>query len=292
MRPDYAENSSAHDLGIHIKLLEEDNNDTLKLKEMVDALLHEKPGKFSVGYKSLSNGDEFVINPESMYAASVIKIFIMASVYHQVNNNEITLDEKLVLKNEDKVGGTGSLSGREGGTEFTIRQLIEVMITESDNTSTNMLIDKLGFDKINAFIVDQGCKGTILQRKMMDQERIDKRIENLTSAKDLILILERLYNGECVSPEYDEEMLGIMKKQKNRSRIPALLPQDTVVANKTGDLSRVVNDAGIVYTDKGDFIISVLSRDSSNPSQAGKTIAEIARVLFEEQLSSGLTSDQ
>ncbi|MDD4390964.1 MAG: class A beta-lactamase-related serine hydrolase [Eubacteriales bacterium] len=274
---------SAYDLGIHNKPIEATKAEPLKLKEKIDTLLHSKTGEYSIGYKSLIKDAEFVINPNSMYAASVIKIFVMAAAYHQANNNEISLDEKLLLNDEDKVGGTGSLSSREAGTEITIRQLIEVMITESDNTATNMLIDKLSFDKINKFIIAQGCNGTILQRKMMDQDSIDKRIENLTSVKDLILILDKLYHGECVSPEYDDEMLGIMKKQKDRSRIPALLPDDTVVANKTGDLSRVVNDTGIVYTDEGDFIICVLSKEITNPSATKETIAKIAEILYNEQ---------
>lgn len=276
---------SAYDLGIHNKPITTEKTEPIDLKEKIATLLPAETGEYSIGYKSLVTGEEFFINPKPMTAASVIKIFVMAEAYHQVSNNEISLDEKLVLNNGEKVGGTGSLSGREDGTEITIRQLIEAMITESDNTATNMLIDKLSFDKINEFILAQGCNDTILQRKMMDQDSIDQGIENLTSVKDLILILDKLYHGECVMPEYDDEMLDIMKKQKDRSRIPRLLPAGTVIANKTGSLPGVVNDVGIVYTDKGAFIISVLSNNVTNSSVANETIAKIAKVLYDEQES-------
>ncbi len=253
----------------------------MELKERIENQLQNSAGNYSLGYKSLQSGEEVVINPGPMTAASIIKIFVMLEAYHQVYNNKITLDETLILMKNDKVGGTGSLGNSQDGKEITIRQLIKIMITESDNTATNMLIDKLSFEKINEFITAQGCLNTVLQRKMMDQASIQKGVENKTSVMDLVLVLEKLYHGQCVSPVYDQEMIDIMRMQKDRSRIPRLLPPDVPVAHKTGDLSGIVNDAGIIYTGKDDFILCILSRDVTNPADAKETIAKVSRIIFD-----------
>ncbi|MEN6391228.1 MAG: serine hydrolase, partial [Syntrophomonas sp.] len=116
------------------------------LENNLKAVLKGARGNYSIGYKSLASSQEVILNPGQMPSASVIKLFIMTAAYNQAATGQLKLDDKLVLRDSDKVGGTGSLAGRPSGTSLTIRQLIELMITESDNTAANLLIDKLGFD--------------------------------------------------------------------------------------------------------------------------------------------------
>ncbi|MEN6389282.1 MAG: serine hydrolase, partial [Syntrophomonas sp.] len=175
---------------------------------------------------------------------------------------------------------TGSLAGRPSGTSLTIRQLIELMITESDNTAANLLIDKLGFDYINNTIQTLGCQDTVLQRKMMDKSTGK---ENYTSVQDLILLLQSIYKGTCVSSSADQEMISILKKQKQRNLIPRSLPSGCVIANKAGNLPGIVNDAAIVFTKQGDYILCILSK-KVDEKQANEIMPKLSKIIYTQHI--------
>lgn len=250
------------------------------LENSLKAVLKGTRGNYSIGYKSLTGPQEVILNPGQMPSASVIKLFIMAAAFNQAALEQLNLDDKLVIGDLDKVGGTGSLSGRPSGTSLTIRHLIELMITESDNTAANLLIDKLGFDCINNTIQELGCKDTVLQRKMMDKS---SGKENYTSVQDLILLLQSIYKGTCVSSTADQEMISILKKQKQRNLIPRGLPSGCVSANKAGNLPGIVNDAAIVCTAQGDYILCILS-NKVDEKQANEIIPKLSKTVYADHI--------
>jgi beta-lactamase class A len=109
---------------------------------------------------------------------------------------------------------------------------MDLMITESDNTAANLLIDRLGMDRINSYMQSHGYTHSVLRRKMMDTEAMREGRENMTSTRDIALLFKRLYRGQCVGPAQDREMLEIYKRQTDNDSIPGALPQGTVVATK------------------------------------------------------------
>jgi len=198
---------------------------------------------------------------ETMPSASMIKVFILALAYQDIADGTLSRNETFTLTRDNVVGGSGTLQNRAYGTRVPLKELLEKMIIDSDNTATNILIDRLGMENINAYMQAHGYHSSVLRRKMMDLAALQAGRDNLTSVKDVGLLFKRLYNGTCVSPELDAEMLGIYDQQTDNDKIPARLPEGTVVAHKTGEVSDVRHDGGIVYTSNGDYVLVIFTSD-------------------------------
>ena len=192
------------------------------------------------------SSEVYVYNSQKWRSASMIKVFILACVMEQYKNGDIDIDEIMTLKSSDKVGGAGILAGYSTGSQLSLREILKLMITESDNTATNMVIDRVGMSAINGYIQHNGYYDTILQRKMMDMDAIYEGRENYSSVNDLGSIFVKIYNHDCVGGEYDEVMINFLKGQTDTDCFPAALP-DKVIAHKTGALSGLYDDGGIIY---------------------------------------------
>lgn len=234
---------------------------------------------FSVFYLRLDNTprNAYIYNSKPMRSASMIKVFIYGFAMQQVKEGTISLTEPFVLSEKDMVGGAGVLTGYEVGTVLSFQELLELMIIESDNTATNIVMDRLGMDKINEYISYNGYKDTILQRKMMDFQAVEQGYENYTSVADLGLFYTRLYDNQCVDKDYDAMMIDILKQQQDTEALPTAFPYD-VVAHKTGELIGVYNDGGIVYG-KENRIIVVLTDDYQNREKTIDKIIDLSRYL-------------
>ncbi len=248
-----------------------------QLKESIEYYVKDYSGNISVYIKDLKTGQTVAINEEhKIPAASIIKIPIMAAVYHLQNEEKDLLEKSLVYEKRHRCAGSGKLKFFPCKTKFQISNLIELMITESDNIATNIITEYIGLDKLNQiFVSELNLKNTNMQRYIMDLKLRDKGIENYTSAKDIGIMLERIYNRKLISQTASEEMLEILMKQKISDRIPKYLPKEIVVAHKTGLMRDSCHDAGIVFTSKGDFIVVVLT-EQINITLAKNVIAEIA----------------
>ncbi|WP_088186674.1 serine hydrolase [Desulfosporosinus sp. FKA] len=256
---------------------------TDKLARDIKKIIQNERGSYSISYQDTISNNNLVINPQKMTAASMIKLFVMIESYNQIKEGVINENEKITLTSSMKVGGTGSLSSRKDGTVLTIDQLIYLMITQSDNTATNILIDRITMDKINTTVQKLGCLDTVLQRKMMDFKAQGEGKENYTSAADLCNILTKLYKNECLGEKYDPKMIEILKRQENNTKLPLLLPAGTVVAHKTGELDQVENDAGIIFTPKGAYVLCVLS-SGIVAGDARTIIAKVSKVVYNDTL--------
>ena len=133
---------------------------------------------YSLAFKDLSQKSTLSINSEKTISASTIKIYIMIEAFNQSKLGNINLNDTVILEEGMKTSGSGILSSEETGEKLTINELITLMMIKSDNTAANILIDKLGIENINNCIKNLGCKDTELNRKMMDQEAINKGIQN------------------------------------------------------------------------------------------------------------------
>lgn len=240
-------------------------------------------GKYSLAFRDLSKGSTLSIGSEKTISASTIKIFIMIECFYAINNGELNQNQRILVTDDMKVGGSGILIKEESEKKYTISELIDLMMIKSDNTAANILIDKLGMDNINSRIRALGCVDTELNRKMMDQEAINKGIQNYTSVDDLALVLTKLYNGQCVSDKYDSMMLDIMKQNETKSKIPNELPDNVSVANKSGEFAGVENDAGIIFTDKGAYILCIVTEEGNSNEQV-TNISSISKYIYEKYI--------
>jgi len=237
-------------------------------------------GSIGIVIKDLDTGWTIAVNQNKLFpSASLVKIPIMASYFYAEQENKIALTQRMVLRNRNKTPGSGTLKCLPDGTAFQISDLIERMIVESDNTAANMLIDRVGFDYLNWSFKRMGLDNTNLVRKMMDFKKRKKGVENYTTAVDLSKILEDMYDGRFIGRSVSAQCLGILRKQKIRDRIPALLPSYTDVAHKTGLENGVCHDAGIVFTPQGDYLICVLTRHYNKTARPVKKV--ISRMALE-----------
>ena len=218
--------------------------------------------------------EPFVYHSQQMAPASMIKLFVMAKTMQDVHDGKLSLDEKITIKKNDAVGGAGVTTWYNAGEQRTIEQLMTVMITDSDNTATNILIDRLGMQNINRYLQQQGFRDTVLVYKMMMGRKGKKK--NLSSVRDIGSLFSRLYYHQLVGEQEDKLMLDILCRQHDKECFPAALP-DYEIAHKTGEVNDVYVDGGIFFGQKEDFVLVVLSNGKAGRSDAIEKMQNLAR---------------
>jgi beta-lactamase class A len=155
------------------------------------------------------------------------------------------------------------------------------MITQSDNAAANILINFLGFDTLNLYFKKMGLNHTNIARKMLDFEERKEGVENYTTAQDMSYLLEELYFGRFLNKNISDKCLELLGQQKINDRIPRKLPRGTYVVHKTGLERHVCHDVGIVFTNRGNFIICVLARHENRFARhAKKFIADVTLLTY------------
>lgn len=197
--------------------------------------------------KELAAAEVFAHNAHTrMPAASLIKLPILWEYYRQVQAGQLDPQESLTVPGAEVVGGCGIIKDLAPGAALRYKDLARLMIVLSDNTATNLLIEKLGLANISTTIQQLGMAHTVLQRKLMDYAARDRGLDNFTCAHDVALILEKIARHEGLPPGACQEMLDILQRQQLRNKLPALLPEGTWLAHKTGDQTTNEHDAGIM----------------------------------------------
>jgi beta-lactamase class A len=252
------------------------------LKKEIENLHSQFEGEVSFLIKDLSfpNLSLSFKEHKKFPAASIIKLPLLAVALCAVNEGKVSFSRKITINRKDIFGGSGIIKTMALPVELSFKKILKLMITNSDNTATNKVIDILGFDYINNRFKRIGLKGTILKRKMMDFFQRKKGIENYTTASDIVLILEKVYNKQFINKEFSQFAMDALKEQKVNDRIPRYLPEGVNVAHKTGLEKGVVHDGGIVFTHEGDYIICVLTKGMSNYKEAKKFIAQISLLTY------------
>ena len=252
-----------------------------QLEKDIDKSLRDFQGVLGYVIKDLESGRTLTRLPDRRFpSASMVKVPIMAACYKAAEDGRISLHDTLKLKRADKVRGSGVLRGAATGTPLTVEKLLELMVTDSDNTAANMLIDLLGVEYLGVSFRGFGLETTNLSRKMMDFQSRARGVENYTTPREMAVILEKIYRRSCVSPEASEQCLDLLKRQKVNNRIPRYLPRKVTVAHKTGLEHKVCHDAGIVYTGRGDVLISVLTEGDTGAVIAERMIGRIAKYVY------------
>ena len=265
----------------------------IQLKADINALIAASGAEVAVAWRPLDAkpGEEVLINPTlRFHAASTMKVPVMIEVFRQANVRRLKLDDKVLVTNrftsiqdgtpfvlaatEDSDGETYKALGKK----LSYRQLVEASITVSSNLATNILIEHLGARNIQATADTMGASGMQVLRGVEDQKAFDAGKNNTTDALGLLTLFEAIGKGKAVSAKSSAEMLEILKRQKFNDGIPAGLPAGTVVAHKTGTITIIHHDAGIVYAVRP-YVLVILTRGILDQKVSAKLMADITSAI-------------
>ena len=266
-----------------------------KLRLDVHQMLDTVPGYFAVAFKPVGAASSLLINERVMFhAASTMKTPVMIEVFRQAQEGRFSLDDSISVRNEFKsvVDGSlyeldpkddsdGSMYKRIGG-KASIRDLIHQMITVSSNLATNVLIGLVGAEKVTGTMRELGAHDIEVLRGVEDGKAFERGMNNRTNAYDLLLILEAIAEGRAVDPSSSEAMVDVLLAQQFGDVIPALLPPNVRVAHKTGNITGVEHDSGIVYLPDGrSYVLVLLSKDLKNVKEGKQALARVSKRIYD-----------
>jgi beta-lactamase class A len=245
----------------------------------------EMGGVLSVGYMDLTDGKSYFYNESHIFpAASIVKVPILLEYFHRIDEGKLEAGESIILNQKDKVGGAGVLMELHPGLHLTAHDIAILMIVISDNTASNMLLDRLGMDEINAFMKSLGLKDTVIGRKFMIDPNA-KFSKNFTSVSDMTLLNKLLYEGKALSEYGTREAIDILARQQYNEKIPLLLPGHLKIAHKTGEITGVRHDCGIVLHETKPYIFSVLTEELPDVVKADRIIAQLSLDFYNETVN-------
>jgi len=283
------------------------------LKEKIEEVAEGLEGTLGVAVKHLGTGEEVLIKGDDFFPlASALKVPVLITLYRQVDEGKISLDEKLVMTEDTQVPGSGILQNLTPGLETIVRDYVTMMMMISDNTATVMLVDLVGRENINETLRRLGLKANI----MLSRERLhaaargkvrqsrqgrEPRSVNMMTPRGMMALLEKLYRGEAASRSSCDDIIDLMKRcQTGGNRLRKYLPRDavevadktgtmairkkgaSVVANKPGIVYAAVIDVGIVFPKERDpYIICGFSKDLSENDDGEEAIATVSKLVYE-----------
>jgi beta-lactamase class A len=212
-------------------------------------------------------------------AASTIKVPIMIEAYREIERGALALDDRYSLRDEDRIPGSGVLSHLHEGLELTFADLLSLMIAVSDNTATNLVLDQIGLETVNATMQSLGMKNSILGRRILGHLPKAGDPENWATPRDFARAIHAIIANEAAEPESCAQMLATLELQGEIRRISRFVPAEPNVrwGTKPGDLPGVINDAGFVSSDRGTLSMAVFCENLPDLDAAERTIGLIAR---------------
>ncbi len=226
------------------------------------------------------DGDRFSLRGDERFiSASTIKIPIMVEIYRQIDRGNPALDDLFTLTKDDICPGSGVLLQLHPGIELTLRDLVYLMISISDNTATNMLIDLAGMDNVNAAITSLGMGNSALGRKMRGVPAPEGSLENWGTPNDFVAVIDAILTGAAASRESCDGMIEMLTLQQNTRRIGRFFPEGTLPwGSKTGTVGDVSHDTGFVRSPQGDMVVAVFTQGFPVLHDAEPVMGEIARL--------------
>jgi len=269
------------------------------LKNEINDLLASQKGVFAVAFKDISSGKELLINEKEIFhAASTMKTPVLIEVYRQAKKKKFSLEDSLVIKNEFHSivdSSTFSLDStddselelyRQIGQKKKIYDLVYKMIIESSNLATNIIIELVGAKNVTRTMRKWNANDIQVLRGVEDNKAFQKGMNNVTTAFDLMLIFQKIAKGKAVSKKASKEMIKILLDQKFNTIIPAQLPKDVKVAHKTGFITALHHDSGIVFLPDGrKYVLVLLSKKLEDEKQAVQAMATVSFKIYQYMLS-------
>ena len=253
-----------------------------KLEATIGGVDRNLDGVLGVAMRDLTTGQKYLLHADEVLpTASSIKIAILAEFYHQAQQGKLKLNDLYTLQSADLVGGSGVAGALTPGiTRLTLRDVAALMISVSDNSATNVIIDRIGMENVNALLDSLDLTHTRLRRKMMDVKAAAEGRENIATPREMMQLLEDLYRGKVLNKQFTEEFFNLLSIHKE-SYIPRELPEDLRVANKPGELEGVRNDSGIVFAGKRPYVISVMTAYLRREHDGGEAIIRISNAAYQ-----------
>jgi beta-lactamase class A len=252
--------------------------------------------RVSLAICDLASGYQILVKPDlPFHPASTIKLGVMMEIYHQAAQGEFSLDDVLPVKNSfpslaDR--SEYSLSPEDDsetdlyehiGEQWPIRDLTRRMIVSSSNLAANLLLEKVGAERVTGFMQSLGTNDLVIRRGLEDKKAFELGLNNSATARSLMQILLHLAKRSVVSPQASDEMIGLLRQQQFNEGIPAQLPADVSVAHKTGWIEKVYHDAAIVYPPQhSPYVVVILTSGLSEKDEAPALVAALSAEIHRE----------
>lgn len=249
--------------------------------------LESRIGKYSFFFEDLKSGYVYGYNENvSMTAAGCMKLPIAVSLIKAVENKKVDFMDRVKIQTSDKVYGTGIIH-EFNEREYTVFELMVIMLIQSDNTAANKIIDIVGMEQINEDIIAMGLKNTRLNRKTNDERTAITDVENITTAYDLSKIWKHLSNGTFLSKDNGQMLIDILRRQQIKNKLALYIPDDLKIeiSSKTGDKKGVENDTAYLELPKGKFIFTVLSQDIPNSVYGTVSLAKCGKMMWDDVMN-------
>jgi len=263
----------------------------LALWQKLETEIHENDrhldGVMGVAIEDLKTGRRFFLREDEIFPqASTIKIAVLAELYREAQQSaegtpgKAKLTDLYTVQASDLVADSDIMLGlTPGTTRVTNRDLATMVAAVSDNSAANVLIDRVGMENVNALMDRLGLVHTRLRRKMMDLKAAAEGRENISTPREMMQLLEQIYQGRVLNKEMTEDFLKVLSTHKD-SWIPRDLPEGVRVANKPGSLEGVRNDCGIVYAQDRPFVICVMTTYLQNERDGEEAISRISALAY------------
>lgn len=265
------------------------------LADRLTPLVRSHRGTVAIGVKHLGTGVTYFHNPDQvMPTASLIKVAILLEAYLQAEEGRLVLTDPVVLRDADKVPGSGMLTYHfSEGARFSLRDCVRLMAALSDNTATNLVLDRVGIERVNTRMKQLGLLETRLNAKVfrasvssVDPQRTAKYGLGSTTAREMLQLFERLQTGAGLRPPVKLAIIEHLKRNDDREKFGRLHLPGVEIAHKEGSVTAARTDAGIFYTPSGPILICVLTSNNADrrwvPDNAGNLLcASVARAVYE-----------
>jgi beta-lactamase class A len=252
-----------------------------KLQANIEEIDRNLDGVLGVAILDLNSGQTYLLHADDVFPqASSIKVAVLAALYRQAQDGKLKLNDLYTVQASDMVPDSSVMLGLTPGiTRITNRDLATMMVAVSDNSATNVLIDHVGMDTVNALMDQLGLTHTRLRRKMMDLKAAAEGRENISTPREMMTLFENLYRGKVLNREMTDDFFKVLSTPK-QSFIPRGLPEDLRVANKPGELEAVRNDSGIVFAQNRPYVICVMTTYLNNERAGEDAIAKISAAAY------------
>jgi beta-lactamase class A len=248
-----------------------------KLENSIGDVDRNLDGVMGVAILDLTDGHQYLLHANDVFPqASSIKICVLAELYRQAQHGKLKLTDLYTVNAADLVPDSAIMGGLTPGvTKITLRDLATMMVAVSDNSATNVLIDRVGMENVNAFLDSLSLTHTRLRRKMMDLKAASEGRENVSTPAEMMSLLDALYDGKGLNKEMTDDFFKVLSTPKD-SWIPRDLPEDLKIANKPGALEGVRNDSGVVFVEKRPYILCVMTTYLRRERDGEEAISKIS----------------
>ena len=259
-----------------------------KLQEKITEVDRSLDGVMGVAVHDLSDGHTFLLHGDDVFPqASSIKIAVLAELYDQEQRGRrgqtgvARLTDLYTMSSADLVPDSSIMGGLTPGvSRLTNRDLAMMMVAVSDNSATNVLIDRIGMANVERMLTSVGLRNTHLERKMMDIAAARQGRENVSTPREMMTLLDAVYGNKLFDKELTADFFKVLSTPKDSS-IPKLLPGDVIIANKPGELEAVRNDSGIVFLPNRPFILCVMTTYLRDERSGQRAISDIALAAYQ-----------